>query len=221
MAIAHYTDNPSVFPLEGGCSCGYLRYRVEKAPMVVHCCHCTACQRELGAAFTISLIIEAANLSMLPPRSPAIPAYPDEPDAFPAAGPDLSSTTKLAAGGQKDAVDFLKFPIPQESGEAQVVTRCPKCSITVWTVYPNSGPSVKLVRGGTLDRAWLVEPDLHLYVRSKRSFFKIEDGKPQFRAGYDRNAVWRKESLERWAKISLQVEEHKEKLKENPFYQVE
>jgi len=34
--------------LEGGCSCGEVRYRLTSAPMFVHCCHCRNCQRHTG-----------------------------------------------------------------------------------------------------------------------------------------------------------------------------
>jgi len=34
------------FPLEGGCDCREVRYRMESAPLFVHCCHCRWCQRE-------------------------------------------------------------------------------------------------------------------------------------------------------------------------------
>lgn len=45
-------------PLEGGCSCGQVRYRLTGAPMFVHCCHCTECQRQSGSAFAINALIE-------------------------------------------------------------------------------------------------------------------------------------------------------------------
>lgn len=47
------------FPIEGGCSCKSVCYRLEGAPLFVHCCHCTWCQRETGASFALNAIIEA------------------------------------------------------------------------------------------------------------------------------------------------------------------
>src|SRR6202451_927614 len=47
------------FPLEGGCDCGAIRYRIETPPMFVHCCHCRWCQRESGASFALNALIEA------------------------------------------------------------------------------------------------------------------------------------------------------------------
>lgn len=48
-----------IFPLEGGCDCGHVRYRMMTAPLIVHCCHCRWCQRESGAAFALNAMIEA------------------------------------------------------------------------------------------------------------------------------------------------------------------
>jgi hypothetical protein len=47
------------YPLEGGCDCKAVRYRLESAPLVVHCCHCRWCQRESGASFGLNAMIEA------------------------------------------------------------------------------------------------------------------------------------------------------------------
>jgi hypothetical protein len=44
--------------LVGGCSCGAVRYRLLSAPMFVHCCHCTMCQRQTGSAFVINALYE-------------------------------------------------------------------------------------------------------------------------------------------------------------------
>lgn len=48
----------NVFPLEGGCDCGLVRYRMQTAPLFVHCCHCRWCQRETGASFALNALIE-------------------------------------------------------------------------------------------------------------------------------------------------------------------
>lgn len=44
--------------LEGGCSCGALRYKLTASPLIVHACHCRDCQRLTGSAFVINLWIE-------------------------------------------------------------------------------------------------------------------------------------------------------------------
>jgi hypothetical protein len=48
--------------LTGRCACGYVTYGLRGTPLIVHCCHCTSCQRETGSAFAVNLLIEAANV---------------------------------------------------------------------------------------------------------------------------------------------------------------
>jgi len=45
--------------LTGTCSCGHVQYRLMRAPMFVHCCHCLDCQKQTGGAFAINALIEA------------------------------------------------------------------------------------------------------------------------------------------------------------------
>lgn len=53
------------FPAEGGCDCRAVRYRMETAPLFVHCCHCRWCQRESGASFALNAMIEADRITDL------------------------------------------------------------------------------------------------------------------------------------------------------------
>jgi len=50
---------------EGGCLCGAVRFQVLGAPMIVHACHCTVCQRRTGSAFAVNLWIESDNINLL------------------------------------------------------------------------------------------------------------------------------------------------------------
>jgi hypothetical protein len=52
-------------PLEGGCTCRAIRYRMTSAPLFVHCCHCRWCQRETGSAFVLNAMIEANRVVLL------------------------------------------------------------------------------------------------------------------------------------------------------------
>ena len=45
--------------LEGGCTCGHVRYRLTGMPMIVHACHCRWCQRETGTAHALNAFYEA------------------------------------------------------------------------------------------------------------------------------------------------------------------
>jgi hypothetical protein len=54
-----------VFPLEGGCDCRTVRYRMTCSPLFVHCCHCRWCQRESGASFALNAMIESDRVELL------------------------------------------------------------------------------------------------------------------------------------------------------------
>ncbi len=56
--------SPDFEPLEGGCDCGAVRYRMTDAPLFVHCCHCRWCQRESGASFALNALIESTRLEL-------------------------------------------------------------------------------------------------------------------------------------------------------------
>ena len=58
-------SNAADFPAEGGCACRAVRYRMLTAPLFVHCCHCTWCQRETGASFALNAMIESDRVETL------------------------------------------------------------------------------------------------------------------------------------------------------------
>lgn len=45
------------FPVEGGCQCGAVRYRLVGPPLAAYLCHCRDCQRLGGSAFSLSMPI--------------------------------------------------------------------------------------------------------------------------------------------------------------------
>lgn len=57
--------NEGDYSMEGGCTCGAVRYRMTSKPMFVHCCHCRWCQRETGASFALNAMIEADRVVLL------------------------------------------------------------------------------------------------------------------------------------------------------------
>lgn len=48
----------------GGCLCGAVRYRARTARARTLVCHCRACQRQSGSAFSVNLVLPAADLSI-------------------------------------------------------------------------------------------------------------------------------------------------------------
>lgn len=53
------------FPVEGGCQCGAVRYRLTAPPLSVYNCHCKDCQRFSGAAWTMSMPTRRAHVELM------------------------------------------------------------------------------------------------------------------------------------------------------------
>jgi hypothetical protein len=50
---------------DGGCACGAVRYRLNKEPIFVHCCHCTCFTAEAGIAFALDALIESSEVEKM------------------------------------------------------------------------------------------------------------------------------------------------------------
>ena len=93
--------------------------------------------------------------------------------------------------GEPEAVDA-----PRDGDAApQQIFRCPTCQVAVYSVYGN--PAVRFVRAGTLDDPSSVEPEVHIFTRSKREWVVLPEGVPAFEAYYDSDALWPEPSLQR------------------------
>ncbi len=63
--------------MEGGCTCGNIRYRLTGRPLVVNACHCTWCQRETGTVHALNAVYEFDHVEHLK----AEPEIVDTPSA--------------------------------------------------------------------------------------------------------------------------------------------
>jgi hypothetical protein len=52
-------------PIEGGCVCGGVRYRLEAAPTQMNDCHCIDCRRSSGAPFVTWGCVDRDQLTLL------------------------------------------------------------------------------------------------------------------------------------------------------------
>ncbi len=52
------------FPVEGGCQCGAIRYRLMAPPLGVYACHCKDCQRFSGTTHTLSMVMRADDVAL-------------------------------------------------------------------------------------------------------------------------------------------------------------
>ena len=89
----------------------------------------------------------------------------------------------------------LPLDVPRDDGSMQRIYRCPSCQVAVFSEY--GWPEMKFVRGGTLDEPSSVEPDAHIFTKSKVPWVSLPEGVPAFEVYYDSRELWPAESLER------------------------
>ena len=66
------------FPVEGGCQCGAVRYRLKASPLSVYNCHCKDCQRYSGAGWSMSMVVRDDDFELL---SGAVAQYARKADS--------------------------------------------------------------------------------------------------------------------------------------------
>jgi hypothetical protein len=89
--------------------------------------------------------------------------------------------------------------VPRGRTQRQRIFRCPTCQVAVFSRYTSA--KLRFVRGGTLDDPSSVEPDVHIYTRSKLPWVTLPESKPAFRTYYDPEKLWPAASLERRAAL--------------------
>jgi hypothetical protein len=86
---------------------------------------------------------------------------------------------------------------PSESGRGQQIWRFPECQVALWSNYGGSKDILRFVRVGTLDEPGEVEPDIHIYTRSKLPWVRLPEDALAVEDYYDSSQVWPAESLQR------------------------
>ena len=101
---------------------------------------------------------------------------------------------------ESDRVELLEgepqpISVPRSGGKKQKIWRCPTCQTALYSQYTN--PKVRFVRAGTLDDPLAVEPDVHIFTRSKVPWVNLPDSQPAFAVYYDMQRLWPTVSLAR------------------------
>ena len=101
---------------------------------------------------------------------------------------------------EADCLELLAGePVPvdvaRDDGSTQRIYRCPGCQVAVFSEY--GWPELKFVRGGTLDQPSAVQPDVHIFTRSKVPWVSLPEDVPAFEVYYDSRTLWPAASLER------------------------
>ncbi|MBV9571719.1 MAG: GFA family protein [Alphaproteobacteria bacterium] len=123
----------------GSCSCGMVKYRLASAPMFIHCCHCTDCQRQTGSAFVLNALIETDRVKILEgdTRSFPQPTESGRPHVIHRC-PDCGTAVWSNYGG-REQMRFVRIGTLEKAREfvpdVHIYTR----SKQAWVVLPGDG----------------------------------------------------------------------------------
>ena len=135
----------SYTPLEGGCACRTIRYRIEAAPLIIHGCHCTYCQRETGSAFAQNALIESSLLTRLTSTPPLLVLTPSESGR----GQTIARCPKCFVAvwshysGGETIVSFVRVGTLDQPNNFQPNIHIYTSTKRDWIVLPEGVPAVK------------------------------------------------------------------------------
>ena len=94
---------------------------------------------------------------------------------------ETGSAFALNALIETDRVELLQGEVelvdtPSDSGKGQLIARCPRCRIALWSHYGGGGNVVSFIRVGTLDNPDAFPPDIHIYTSSKQPWVVLPTG---------------------------------------------
>jgi len=93
---------------------------------------------------------------------------------------------------------------PSESGQGQLMARCPDCQLALWSHYGGRNTLISFIRVGTLDHPDLAPPDIHIYTRSQQPWLSIPETAIQCEGYYRRDEHWPADSLQRFYSVIRQ-----------------
>jgi hypothetical protein len=139
-AAASRTDDP---PLDGGCTCRAVRFRLASRPLFVHCCHCTWCQRESGASFALNAMIESERVEILS-GTPELVATPSASGAGQriARCPRCRVAVWSHYAGAGDAIRFVRVGTLDEPARWPPDIHIFTSTKQPWVILPAGTPAV-------------------------------------------------------------------------------
>lgn len=132
---------------EGGCTCGHVRYRLNSEPLIVHCCHCSWCQRQTGGAFAVNALFDAENVELI--QGPVLEITMPTPSGN---GQKIARCPKCQVavwsnyymGGIKEAIRFIRVGTLDEPDllppDVHIFTK----SKQSWVVLPPNDLAVEI-----------------------------------------------------------------------------
>ncbi|MCP4047637.1 MAG: GFA family protein [Gammaproteobacteria bacterium] len=105
---------------------------------------------------------------------------------------------------EADRVELLQgevteLEVPSPSGKGQLIARCPKCMVAVWSNYYMGGlkERVRFIRVGTLDNPDRLPPDVHIFTSTKQPWVTLPPNDYAVEEFYDIASTYSPESLQR------------------------
>ena len=98
---------------------------------------------------------------------------------------------------EADTAPLKSFKLNGGSGKLHEVFFCGVCGVFVWSRYRIAPGDCLFVRAGTLDHPEKVEPDVHIFTRTKLPWLELPEGAVTFESIYKIADVWPAESQER------------------------
>ncbi len=134
--------NEGDYSMEGGCTCGAVRYRMTRKPMFVHCCHCRWCQRETGASFALNAMIEADRVVLLrgSPEAVDTPSESGKGQKI-VRCPDCHIALWSNYAGAGDALHFIRVGTLDEPDRLTPDVHIYTASKQPWVVLPPGTPA--------------------------------------------------------------------------------
>lgn len=91
--------------------------------------------------------------------------------------------------------------VPSTSGRPHDIYHCADCKTAVWSDY-GGRDWLRFVRVSTLDDPSSIQPDVHIFTRSKLPWVELPDGATAVEEYYDMRELWPPESWSRREKAS-------------------
>jgi hypothetical protein len=92
----------------------------------------------------------------------------------------------------------VRTTVPTDSGRFHDIWRCGECHTALWSDYGRRGV-IAFIRVSTLEDRHAIEPDVHIFTRSKVPWVRLPDGGRAFDVYYDMKKEWPAGSLKRRA----------------------
>lgn len=90
---------------------------------------------------------------------------------------------------------------PSASGKGQLIARCPRCRVAVWSHYAGAGKQVNFMRVGTLDNPDALPPDVHIFTSSRQPWVILPTDVPVVSEYYKSAELWPEASLARLKRL--------------------